>query len=260
MQPLWIGTLPDDLRSRLARRRTGYVLRTGAAWAGTIGRTTIRLHYGKEVPKGSIRFLDRAGQPLDEAATRAWSYDPENSEEVLVLRNLEPDANSDIRYEITPLTPREEATVLREALAEKRLRPWAMKHLLELVVEEDALGTAPSERGALVLGILREMVPPRGPTFAQEGPGGETPEGALSAGEEQVLVAAYRRLLSLPAGTLEADEIPAIRHAYRAFLGAIVGRKKAWYDANPAKQTGRSWEEYRKLEAEWEGLGEGEGR
>jgi len=27
--------------------RSGYVLRTGAAWAGTIGRAVIRMHYGE---------------------------------------------------------------------------------------------------------------------------------------------------------------------------------------------------------------------
>ena len=248
--------LPEDLKAKLAPATSGYVLRTGRDWAGTIGRAVIRLHYGDEVKKGNLKFMSaplRRGKAADDAAS--WIYDPEADVDQLVLEELEPDARSDIRYTFTLVTPKEATELLLEALAAKTLDPWAMKHVLELVEKEDALGLSNADRKAKALEILELMVPPKGPRFEQQGPGEKRGERALKAGAEKVLREAFARLHAHAVEAGDAAKLETVRGEYARFLTPIVLRAEAYFGANPDKKRGWSWNEYQKRKATLDELG-----
>jgi hypothetical protein len=210
-------TLPDDLKAKLPPVGSGYVLRTGAGWHGTIGKATIRLHYGDAIKKEHATEV----RPPD-----GWKYDPRTDTDTLILKDFKPDEKSDISYVFRLVSPRQEAALLLAALAKGRLDPASMAYLLELVEKENALKLDPAARGKRVVGLLEQMVPPRGPAYSPKKPeefGGLTPD-------ERFLRDAFRRLLSHYRDRKDRPAQVRLGRAYVEFLGFLVKRKRAYLD------------------------------
>mgnify|MGYP000437704111 CR=1 FL=1 len=208
---LHIDKLPPDLKDQIWQRSSGYVLRTGAAWAGKIGRAVIRLHYGDDFRKELVTAL---------LPKRGWKYDAASNTDTLTLTDFEPTDGldnegrpaADIRYEWRALTPAQEFDALYTALEQKRIDPWAMEYLLDLAEKQNARKLGDAEKAALARDILERMLPPRGPeAYAHE----------ISPGAENVLVKAHRRLSKIYADAGEADKAAALDTGFRALADWI---------------------------------------
>jgi hypothetical protein len=186
---LWVDNLPADLKSKLWACRSGYVLRTGAGWAGKIGKATIRLH-------GLRRDLVTRLEP------EGWNHDEKVS--TLTLTDFEPDESSDAVYEFRLCTVAEEAELLTAALREKKLDPWAQERLLGIVAKDK------------VPEVLEWMVPPRGPGVDQS---------KISRGAENVVRQAYARLLRHYGE--EKKALPVAR-SFEGFLKFMLERDAKW--------------------------------
>jgi hypothetical protein len=266
---LYLEKLPQEIKERIRKRKSGYVLRTGADWAQTIGKATIRLHYSAEVRKGGLTFVPSKGRKRQggrgsagagKSPKATWTYDAEADVDTLILRDFEPTAASDIQYEFSLVSRQQEAELLLAALEQKRLDPWAMKHVLELVEKHNVFELDAAARDARAVRILEQMVPPRGPTFAPRGPGGKgRDEGRnkryLSAGAEKVLREAFGRLIRH--GQKSGQPTESVRAAYRAFLEPMVLRGRARFEKHPDKKKGWGWKQHQRLEQEWESLAAG---
>lgn len=224
---LWIEDLPEDLQAALWTRESGYVLRTGARWAGKIGRAEIRLHYGAEVKKEFLSFA-----AMEPGGT--WTHDAKAGTDTLVLKDFEPDdrgwsSTSDVVYTFRTCSYRDQAVRLSAALKEKRLGPWAMQRLLDLVERDEdedgaerwgnVLELPADKRGAEALAILEAMVPPAGP---------EIDPAKVSRGAFAILHDAYRRLMKQHQAAGAAAKIQALRPFYRGFLEKVLAHD-AWY-------------------------------
>jgi hypothetical protein len=228
---LYHRELPKDLAAKINPLASGYVLRTGAGWAGRIGRAVVRLHYGA-VKRGWIKELQPA---------RGWAYDAKADVDTLTLTDFEPDEGSDISYRFSLCTERDEAQLLEKALKEKRLDPWAQQRLLQLVEgKENVLGLDEARRAARVRETLEWMVPPVGPAADQ---------GKISRGAEKIVREAFRRLLKLYQDSGEAAKAKAVAKPFLAFLKVMLDRDAKWKG-----QRGFAGQEYAKLEAEVEAV------
>jgi hypothetical protein len=159
----WIGDGASRTRNALRSYYGRYTLQTGAAWAGTIGKAVIRIHYSDEVKKeltgiDTIRYATRTrGKRLRprrtvRAAARpdAWVYDPATQTDSLTLRDFEPTPGSDIGFCFRRCTPQREAEMLTALLREKRLHPAVSQRLVNLL-RSDGLGLGESEKRARLI-------------------------------------------------------------------------------------------------------------
>ncbi len=218
---LHIKNLPAELKDKVWQRSSGYVLRTGAGWAGNIGKAVIRIHYGDGCPKDlMVTLLPKAG----------WQYDPQAKTDTLTLTDFEPTDKvamvdsqvvneSDISYTFRVVDPQTEGKLLLAALKEKKLDPWAMQYLLDLVEKENVLKLSAAQQAAQVKEILEWMLPPQGPaSYAQE----------ISRGAERILENAFERLSKLYADAGETEKAQA--------LSANHAKLVAWISADRAQR------------------------
>ncbi len=208
---LHVDKLPPDLKDQIWQRQSGYVLRTGTAWAGNIGRAVIRLHYSEECRKELVtRLLPKKG----------WTYDTKTNTDTLILTEFEPGGTRDfpaaeewdIRYEWRTLTPAQELDTLYAALEQRRLDPWAMAYTLELAEKQNVRKLDAEAKAALARSILERMLPPLGP---------DRYEHEISPGAENVLAKARQRLATLYVESGEADRAAALEAAWKRLLDGI---------------------------------------
>jgi hypothetical protein len=240
--------MEKDLRSKLSRYWSGYVLRTGAAWEGNIGKATIRLHYGDQVKKALMTELEPAGN---------WKYDEQRNTATLVLEDFKPasgeSSNSDVRYQFKLVSQEEEAKLLLAALKDKRLEPWGMQRLLQPVEKDNVLKLEPKERASRVIQILELMVPPKGPRLRIQGPNDQADNTFLSGGAEEILREAFGRLLAHYKSEKNNDAEAKLRKEYVAFLKPIVEREeKRFRDARFRR--GQFWERFQKMKREYKAM------
>lgn len=207
---LHIDKLPPNLKDLIWQRQSGYVLRTGTAWAGPIGRAVIRLHYNDECRKELVTAL---------RPKKGWNYDTKTNTDTLTLNDFEPGGNEfraaeewDIRYEWRALTPAQEMDALYAALEQRRLDPWAMAYVLELAERQNVRKLGEAGKAALARDILELMLPPRGP---------ETYDHEISPGAENVLARAQQRLAKLYEESGEADKAADLKEAWRRLSDRI---------------------------------------
>lgn len=262
---LHLGKLPADLLDGLWHRESGYVLRTGAGWGGSIGLATLRLHYSPEVPKERLIFArepfdedEEPEEPDEESEPRAiWTYDAAANVDTLVLKDFEPDESSDILYTFAPLTLKQEAELLEQAIREKRLDPWAMEYLLRLVEKKNVYGLSADALPARVQEILEYMLPPKGPKFhaVAEGQNENDELLAVAAGAEDYLRQTFQRVLPLLQAQKRDADAKAVRAAYRDLLRPIVLRERESLKQHPEWKNRRPGQELAATEAEWANLG-----
>jgi hypothetical protein len=207
--------VPPALRTRLGAYKSGYVLRTGAAWHGNIGKATIRLHYGEDLKRKNLTNL---------VPQKGWVHDDKTNRSTLVLEDFKPNEGSDIRYEFRLVNAKEETDLLLSALAKKQLGPEAMRYLLGLVEKDNTLELKPADRQARVVKLLEQMVPPGGPAYRPEKP---DQQGYLTPGE-RFLSETFRRLLTHY--RYEKDRAAELRlgREFVAYLRLLVRRKGAY--------------------------------
>ena len=149
VQTAWgTGTdVPEKVREASALRLTGYLLRTGQYWAGPIGRTVVRVHYGDAFPKAWVRGLRppwrhwRDTRPIEDP----WRHDEEAGTDTLVLENVEPTYQHDVEIGYKTATVVEEIGLLVEAMRDGvTFDPHALQHfsLADPVVRRYAIAAA----------------------------------------------------------------------------------------------------------------------
>ncbi len=148
------GNLPEDLRDQVGARESGYVLRTGAGWAGTIGKATIRLHYGPGFAKESVAWM----QP-----EKMWKFNEAEKVDTLMLENLKPTATDDISYSWRVGTVENDKKLVMTALKAGKLSPPALKDLL--IYLGWTFYAVKSKPTAEQLEVLTSLVAPVGPGF-----------------------------------------------------------------------------------------------
>jgi hypothetical protein len=156
MLPSYARAKTDLVGESLLFYNSGYVLRTGAGWAGNIGKAVIRLHYEAALKKQAVSNLN----PKD-----GWQYDAAAHVDTLTLLDFKPTEKSDIAYTFKLFSDRDELAVLNKALEEKRLTdymaqdrqmellgrsqperiPGALETYLDLIVEKGSVTTARAE-------------------------------------------------------------------------------------------------------------------
>ena len=103
----------------MGAKSSGYILRTGAASRDTIGKATIRLHYGEQFKKDLVTNL---------APAKGWTFDESANTSTLILDHIKPTSADNIAYQWRLADPETEKAKLMEALrAGKRPRPPACR-------------------------------------------------------------------------------------------------------------------------------------
>lgn len=224
---LFMDDLPDELKPKIAMHSSGYVLRTGKDWAGKIGKATIRMHYSDAVTKGNL-----AGRSPE----KGWSYDDKAKIDTLTLTDLEPDDSSDIHYSYYATSAKDRTNLLIDALKEKKIGPWSMEHLMDLLVKKNALGLGKEELAKKSAEVQEMMLPPLGKTFDQT---------KISPGAEDVLRKTFQRVVAMKEKTNDPAGLEKIASAYEKFLANMMERTAANKGVS-----GWAGNEYAKLEAE----------
>ncbi|MBI5366871.1 MAG: hypothetical protein HZA54_07525 [Planctomycetes bacterium] len=208
---LWTQQLPPDLQARLWGYSTGYVLHTGAGWAGKIGKATVRIHYDATTQRSMVTRLRPQG----------WSFDAAAGTDTLVLSDLEPTEESDVAYDFRQVSSQEEEyQLLAAAMRAQRLDPWALQRTMidvegsrrEKPGDEDYVAPAQlaePERIRRALEILEYTVPPVGPSFVQ---------ADLSAGAAEVVRAAFERLARAYDAAGMKEKLAAVLPHYRSWV------------------------------------------
>lgn len=224
---LYHDHLPEDLKAKLWPYESGYVIRTGAGWAGPIGKAVVRIHYSDAVAKPLTTLV---------APKSGWRYDAKANADVLTLEKFEPNASSDVQYTFRLCDTRQEVALLTEALKAKRLHPWSQQRLLDLVEKDASLGLSADERARQAIEVLRWMVPPLGPAVDQS---------KISRGAEAVVHKAYQRLLKHYRDCGRGDEALALATHFEKFLANMLQR-----DVQFKTGGGMAGAEYRRVEKE----------
>ena len=253
--------LPQDVSDKIALCTSGYVLRTGAAWQGNIGKATIRLHYGQQVKKSMMVSMT----PKD-----GWTYDQKSDIDTLVGENFKPSASpfgrasggttdkpgqgkdiGDIYYSFKLCDDAQAAGVLEGALKEKKLNIWAMSYLLDLVEKQNVLKLSTEELPKHVMELLEWTVPPQGPQFKQNAGNkeGTYDNTALTPGEELKVHDYYRRLFAYYQQSDHAKAM-TIGKCYETFLKTIVDRDGLNFNDPTKKHWEPQLSRFRKTEQE----------
>ena len=235
--PLHVDKLPEDLKAKIWAYKSGYVLRTGAAWADKIGKAVIRIHYGDVVKKALVTEL----HPL-----KGWKYDEKADIDTLTLENFKPTEGWDVAYQFKLVDAAQEAELLLAALKEKKLDPWAMEYLLKLTEKDNPRKLSKEDQQKRVVEILEWMLPPNGPEFDQD---------KITRGAENVLQNACRRLLEHYRKTGQNDKAADLGRRYQGFLKNVLDR-----NAQQRNSGGLVGREYAKLEKEYKALSDSLGQ
>ncbi|MCW8132058.1 MAG: hypothetical protein KIS92_17050 [Planctomycetota bacterium] len=222
---LYTRELSEAMQGKLCEMNSGYVLRTGRDWAGSIGKAVIRVHYNESVTKQNLTFG---------GAKRNWVYDPKTNTDTLTLKDLEPDDSSDISYSFYAASPKERAETLTGLLKEKKLQPWSMQCLLDLLEKKNALGLAKEDlakKTGEILDLMTEQA---------------YDQAKLSPGAEDVVLKVYRRALAGHQAAQDAGGARKIAQPYEKFMAFMLERDKAYKGKGGYK--GR---EYAQLEVEY---------
>ncbi|MFH1226314.1 MAG: hypothetical protein V1701_00245 [Planctomycetota bacterium] len=227
---LWIKNLTPELKAKLWPYRSGYVLRTGADWAGNIGKAIIRLHYNDAVKKPLATLLSHKDK---------WQYDEKTDIDTLTLIDFKPNRSSDIEYSYKLCTASEEAKILAEAIKDKKLDPWAQEHLLQLIEDKNnSLKLPDEEKNNLVIETLEWMVPPVGP---------EVDQAKITRGAEAIVQKAYQRLFKNYLATAQDLQAASLASYYQRFIKFMLDRDIA----NKTSKWVRVQNEYSQLEQEY---------
>ncbi len=116
--------LESPLREQVGAKSSGYILRTGAAWRDTIGKATIRLHYGEQFKKDLVTNL---------APAKGWTFDESANTSTLILDHIKPTSADDIAYQWRLADPETEKAKLMEALRDGKLSTAARMQLAEVM-------------------------------------------------------------------------------------------------------------------------------
>lgn len=222
---LYADELSADMKGTLCQMSSGYVLRTGRDWAGSIGKAVIRVHYSEAVTKKNLTFR---------GDKKEWVYDPKTKTDTLTLKNLEPDDSSDIAYSYYSASPKERAETMIGMLKERKLKPWCMQQLLELVEKNNVLELSkedmPKKTGE-ILDLMAEQ------TYDQT---------KLSRGAEDVVLKVYRRALAGHQAAKDAEGTRKIARTYEKYMAFMMERDKEFKG-----KVGYRGREYAQLEAEY---------
>ncbi len=230
--------LPDDLKEKIWPYESGYVLRTGAGWAGKIGKATFRMHYSDEVKREYMYINDWSEDKKTPLSDKGWKYDYKTNIDTLILEDFEPDHTSDISYQFKLCDLKEEAKLLTEALKEKKLNGWAMSYLLKIIERKDnPLNLSEDEKKARVVETLEWMLPPVGP---------EVKQGKISRGEEGIYHRTYQRLFAYYTANYQTKKALALAGHYQSLLAFMLERDKQQKNAKHPRPRG----EYQRLENE----------
>ncbi len=267
--------LPKDVSDKIAVCTSGYVLRTGAAWRGNIGKATIRLHYGQQVKKSLI---------VDMSPKDGWTYDPKSDTDTLVGEDFKPVAGmffgagpreikpgeqpteaekaiargkdiGDIAYSFKLCDDAQAAGVLEGALKDKKLNVWAMDYLLNMVEKQNVLKLSNEELPQRVIELLEWTVPPQGPEYTQNTGNKEAPydSGAMTPGAELKVHGYYNRLFAYYRQNDHGKALTLGKH-FAAFLKAIVDREGPNYNDPTKKHWPTLEERFRKTEQEYKNV------
>ncbi|GEM_PF-4815879 len=271
---LWQERLPDDLKAKVSTFESGYVLRTGAAWAGNIGKATINIHYSKDLKKS---------QMISTNPKNGWKYDAASDTDTLVAKDFEPVASDydlpvsvrssggvtataekpkpgaigDISYTFRLSSEKEIASLLETAIKEQKLDPWAMEYLLDAVEKKNVLNLPKEEQAQRVAAILEWTVPPLGPTFKQqvaEGANSYKDHTIISAGAEAILEKLYDRVAKHYDATHQAEKSLALAKARQQFFKNIVDREAFYFDSGRWPKKGSLWGQYQSHRATYKGI------
>lgn len=218
---------PEDIVKAVRAYESGYVLRTGAGWAGKIGKAVVRLHYGEGIEKAKV---------VSKKPAAGWEYDEKTKTEVLTLTDFEPDASSDIEYQWRPCTWEEQVQITMKALREKRLGSWNAHHQLEEILDNNLLKLPAKELEGLRLEFATALVPPAWTGYDQS---------KINRGHEALLERAFKRALAHDQEAGKEKEALALAKAYEPFLKFQLDRDVKWKGQN--NHAGR---DYAAMEAE----------
>lgn len=212
-----------EVGERLASRTGGYVLRTGRAWAGSIGRAVVRIHYGQGVKKEDLLWLyppwSRRGKT---AGPSPWQYDAKTAVDTLLATDLEPDWTNDVEFSFRLAGGQEELAVLTDALRARKLDAWGREYLAGLLEPgPDApsrLALADAERRKKLIEVYEYCVPPVGPALTAE----EVKTAVLTRKSEALPYRAFRTLFAHYRAAGQADKARAIAPHYQEFLESAL--------------------------------------
>jgi hypothetical protein len=209
---MFAGNLPDDLRDKVGARESGYVLRTGAGWAGTIGKATIRLHYGEGFAKEAVTWMNPA---------KGWTFDKAGNTDTLVLENLKPKGEDDIAYNWCVGGAEADKRLLMDALKAGKLSVPARKDLLTYL-GWNAYALKRPKLTADQLEVLTRMVAPDGPGF--------DPSQLADFGSWTFYQSAYRDVWHAYRDGNQTAKATGEGQAYGEFLRGLLTVKQAEAD------------------------------
>jgi len=232
-----------ELHDKVAWRDAGYIVRTGAGWAGNIGRGTFRIHWSREVPKANVRSLRPPWVGFGDPGG-AWRYDAATETDTLVLNAFKPDNACDIGISYKRVSSVEEVSLLTATLKRGQLgmyqacRNYAFEHLVQLIDPDffppysanrrlltgEASPFSTKERAARLIEVLEYCVPPLGPEGFEQKSGEEKSVDALGAHPTECLVfRAYETLFTHYLQTGQADKARPLASPYKAVCEALQG-------------------------------------
>ena len=258
--------LPQDVGDKVAVCNSGYVLRTGAAWQGNIGKATIRLHYGQQVKKSLMVSMT----PKD-----GWTYDEKSDIDTLVGESFKPVESrfggmnaglpggapakpeqgkniGDIYYSFKLCDDAQTAQVFEQALKDKKLNAWGMDYLLDMVEKQNVLKLSSEELPKHVMELLEWTVPPQGPQFRQNTGNKEVAydSSALTPGAELKLHEYYRRVFAYYQQNDHGKALTLGKH-FAKFLKTIVDRDGVFINDATKKHWQPQVDQFRKTEQEY---------
>jgi hypothetical protein len=237
VRPALHGRSPEDLKAKLAHCLTGYVLRTGAAWAGGINKATVRIHYSDALPRGNVEYL-YPPWPKTKAAG-AWQYDEKTAVGTLVLDDFEPSAQSDVQLVFKAHSAGEELGVLMGALRAGVLDIYGRRYLDELLGKgAAALGLAEADWQARRIEFFEHCVPPLGPAIDDE----TVKTGVIVFQEQGLERRAFATLFAHYRAAGADAKARSLAPHYRDFLTRAIAwsrQRAAAFQAMKAQMAGR---------------------